>query len=152
MDATRTDDCLRPAIATAIQVPVEQVPDPRIDERQDAGDDPDVITRESWARIQEWLHKRGLQLVFHDTVPDRARWVGVIQGPEITADLIEDAGTEGLHYRDHAGCFNDHCVVMSYGEIFFDPAISFTAPPGLVGRPYVPSDIEYGISFEPKEQ
>jgi hypothetical protein len=78
--------------------------------------------------------------------------VGVTRGPEITPEQAEFAGSFGLHYRDTADPMNDHCVVMSYGEIFFDPAISSTAPFGLIGRACSPSEIEYGITFERKEQ
>jgi len=41
MNPARLDDCLRPCIATVLQVPVEQVPDPRLDDRHAArGEEP----------------------------------------------------------------------------------------------------------------
>src|SRR5919112_1774289 len=42
------DDCLRAAIATALQHPIERVPDLRLDEQLLAGDDPLDVSLASW--------------------------------------------------------------------------------------------------------
>jgi hypothetical protein len=99
--APRTDDCFAAALATALQVPIAEVPDPRIDERTAAGETPDELDRSAHAEITGWLTGRGLRMVVHRKLPtDRSRWIGIVQSP---------------------GAFNSHCVVMSRDEILFDP-------------------------------
>ena len=138
-DPVRWDDCLRAAIATATQIPVGQVPDLRLHERLDAGDDPDEISEESWLRIARWAEDRGLRLMLHDTVPaDRERWIGVC---EYTPTWDEDEPNP----------FPDHCLVMSYGRVIFDPAASVIAPRGMRLRTWDADDVTYGLSFDRKE-
>ena len=86
MDPSRRDDCFRAAMATLLQIGVEQVPDPRLDERLEAGEDREQINRESWARLHEWLAGRALRLVFHhEALPvDADRWIGVARAPDPT--------------------------------------------------------------------
>lgn len=137
-DPVRWDDCFRSAIATATQVPPEQIPDPRLQQRVRAGEDPDEISDESWERIARWAERRGWQLVLHDTVPvDRERWIGV---------CVDDGrGTD-------PNPFPDHCLVMSYGDIIFDVAGRASAPPGQRLRTWRPSDVTYGVSFDPTKR
>ena len=153
MRPTGTDDCFRAALATATQIPVEQVPDLRLDRRLRKGEDVERINRESWERMAEWLDGRGLELVFHRDVPvDRERWVGVCRGPtEATAAVATAAG-----FRLGDNPFNNHCLVMSYGDIVFDPAIGLELsdwlPRGARLRSWHPSQVVYGVSFDPKEE
>lgn len=100
----RGDDCFPAAIATALQHPIEQVPDLRIDARIAAGEDPVTVSRSSWLRIDRWARELGFVLTIHDEVPvARDRWVGVCPDP---------AGSWML---------GDHCLVMSRERLLFDP-------------------------------
>lgn len=148
MTPNQTFDCLRPAIATVLQIPLEQLPDARIDKRLDTGDPPEVIVRESWARLVRWLHGRGVQLVVHETVPVRKhRWIGVCKSPNSSFldELLKDT-------PDSGAAFSDHSVVMCHDRVVFDPAISLRAPPGMRLYRYELADVRYGISFDRREQ
>lgn len=148
MDPERTDDCLRPAVATALQVPVEQVPDPRLDQRLARGDDPEEIGRDTWVRLMEWLDRRGLQLSIHRDVPvARERWIGVCPGGVPTENQVALARLMGFQFRGNP--FADHCLVMSHDEILFDPAISLRLPRGVRTRAWRPSQVAYGLTFDP---
>lgn len=129
----RTDDCLAAAIATTLQVPIEEVPDPRIEERLAAGDGPDEIRRSAWQELSSWLARRGLRVMLHRKLPvRRRRWIGIVPAP---------------------GDFNDHCLVMERNNILFDPALcsdwlcSVPLPGALGPRLYRPENIAYGLSF-----
>lgn len=138
-DPMRRDDCFRAAVATATQIHVEQLPDLRLQDRLDAGEDPDEISDESWQRIADWLDGRGLQLVVHKIVPaDRERWIGVCVTPGLTRIL------------DERRQFTDHCLVMSHGTVIFDPAKSVMAPRGTEVKTWQPADVTYGLSFDPQ--
>jgi hypothetical protein len=129
MAPARGDDCLGAAIATTLQVQPYEVPDPMISRRVFAGDDPDVISAEAWARLLEWCDGRGLQVLYHETTPvDRDRWIGVCPW---------------------SGLFMGHCLVMSYSRVLFDPAVGVEAPPGMTTRTWGPEEVAYGLSFEP---
>ena len=124
-------------MATVLQVPIGQLPDLRLDERERAGMPPEDIYRVAQGEIDGWLAARGLQLVEHDRVPvDLPRWVGVIPFP---------------------GWFSDHCLVLAGAEILFDPT-PLTPPPDVVQmlrrsgvplrrRVWRPDEVEWGISF-----
>jgi hypothetical protein len=147
MDPARTDDCFQAAIATAVQVPIEQVPDLRLDRRVAAGDDPEEINRESWVRLEAWLLGRGLRIVVHETVPvERDRWAGVCLGrPDAEAGLRDGYGE--FVWRDNP--FRDHCLVMTHGDVFFDPAVSVPCPPGKTWRRwYCPTSVTDLVSIE----
>lgn len=134
MDPYRLDDCFQAAIATTTQIPIEQVPDLRLDKRVAAGEDPDEINLQGWERIYRWLQGRGLGLVIHEDVPvARDRWIGVVRDPS------------------PAGPFCDHCLVMCHDELVFDPACTVKAPPGERTMHFRPSAIAYGISFDREE-
>ncbi len=150
MHPTRPDGCLRVALATATQIPVDQVPDLHLDQRVRAGEDPEEISRDSWARIEQWLSGRGLRLVIHDAVPvDRDRWVGVIGGRVDEAAMA----AVGVEMGNADNPFLDHCIVLSYERIVFDPAVSLKPqlPPGMRLPTWQLSQIEYGLSFDRKE-
>lgn len=122
---TRTDDCWAAAVATCLQVPLDEVPDPRLDERVQAGEDPDGINRSAWAEFDRWLGEGGLSMTVHRKVPaPRRRWIGIVKFP---------------------GLFMAHCLVMSRDEVLFDP-VDRTRHERKV-RTYSPADVSYGYSF-----
>jgi hypothetical protein len=102
--APRTDDCFAPALASVLQVPLGEVPDPRIDERLAAGESAEAIEVSAKRELAWWLAARGLEMVFHAVPPvGSARWLGVVAferafcshalvmcGPRIIWDPIED--------------------------------------------------------------
>lgn len=97
----RTDDCFAACIATWLQVPLEEVPDPRLDARLQAGESVEDINRSAWQTLCDWLAARGHRLVAHEPPPwDSPRWLGIVRFP---------------------GLFNDHTLVMSGREVLFDP-------------------------------
>ena len=99
----RTDTCWLAAVSTVLQVPISEVPDPQVDKRRVAGEDPAEISRSAWDEFAAWLEGRGLRMVAHRAVPvPRRRWIGVVP---------------------KEGWFNDHCLVMSHGELLFDPVL-----------------------------
>jgi hypothetical protein len=120
----RTDDCFQAAVATVLQVPINEVPDSRIDERLAAGWSPDKIDRSARKALDAWLAGRGLRMVFHDRLPvAEPRWIGVVPLP---------------------GAFNDHSLVISRGELLFDPTMDW----GDVRlRLFGLRDVGHGISF-----
>jgi hypothetical protein len=125
----RTDDCFAACLATCLQVPIADVPDPRLDERVRAGESVEEVNRSAWESLLAWLQSRGLQMFGHDTPPvGLPRWIGVIPFP---------------------GDFNDHCLVMSGAEILFDP-VDRSAHERPV-RSYSPGDVRSGFSFQPAD-
>jgi hypothetical protein len=131
MHPFRTDDCLRPAIATVTQIPIEQVPDLRLDQRAEDGEDDDAISASSWTAIEEWAASNRLRMRSWRTPPvARRRWIGVV--------VVEG----GLY---------DHCLVMDGERILFDPAYSVALPPGHRLHEYTAESVTYGISFEKEE-
>ena len=141
----RPDDCLAAAIATVLQVPLTDVPDPRLDEQVRAGRDPDEISRTTAEKLERWLHARGLRLVVHHRVPvNRARWIGVVVIDEMPP-------------------FCDHCLVMARGRLLHDPTVwrreEIDLARSVHGEQaakiamlmFGPSSIRYGLSFTKKE-
>ena len=99
----RRDDCFASALATCLQVPIDQCPDPEIDRRLTAGETIEAIDASAWQQLNDWLYRRGILMTYHTTPPaHRRRYVGVIAAP---------------------GAFEDHTVVCDRREILFDPAI-----------------------------
>jgi hypothetical protein len=169
MEPTRTDDCLRPAIATVLQVPPCEIPDPRIDERMAAGNTALDVSREGWAELRAWLAHRGLEIAIHEPFPDRERWIGVAripwiadayeselqgmpvpQGPadELLAKFDVFIASEWLNYMS----LSDHCLVMCRDAVHFDPAVGLQPPPGQRLRTYDPSEIVYAITIDPLKE
>lgn len=135
MHPYRSDGCLRAAIATATQVPIEQVPDLRLDDRLDRGEDLDEISRTSWVCIEEWAASRGLVMKFWTEVPaPRERWIGVSKDEE---DELP---------------FGDHCLVMCRDRLLFNPNCSVMPPPGTEVFNATTDSITYGLSFESLEE
>jgi hypothetical protein len=139
MSPVRMDDCLRPSIATVLQVPVEQVPDPQLDERLARGEAPEQINRAGWDRLEGWLAGRGLRLaVHHDELPvARDRWIGVVRGQAPVGDELP---------------FMDHCLVMSRRRVLLNPMVSIPPPSGMRAPVYALEHVGYGITFEKREE
>lgn len=123
----RADQCWASCVATCLQVPLDLVPDPRIDERLHAGQRPEEINRSAWQDFVEWARLRGLSIVYWPEPPVRAaRWIGQVR---------------------FDGYFNDHCLVMAGDQVLFDP-VDETAETRPVRR-YTLSDVAHGFTFEP---
>lgn len=142
MHPYRTDDCVQAAIATATQIPIEQVPDLGILRRARLrGEDPAEISETSWGRIETWAITRGLTLRFWEGLPlPQQRWIGVV------VDDPDDGETE-----DH---FLDHCLVLVRDRLLFDPACSVKPPPGmepLSAGHFSLDQITYGFSLDKEE-
>ena len=123
---SRADDCWAAAVATCLQVPIEEVPDPRLDQRLQAGEDAEDVNRQAWLEFGRWLNGRGLRIARHNRAPvRRRRWIGVIEFP---------------------GLFMNHCLVMDRDEILFDPV----DPTRLARRvrTYTPADVGYAFTFQ----
>jgi hypothetical protein len=124
----RSDDCWAAAVATCLQVPIEQVPDPRLDERLRAGERPEEVNRSAWAAFDQWLDGMGLGMTVHRAAPrDVGRWIGVVR---------------------FGGYFNSHTLVMSYGGILFDPVKRLASAEAV--RTFTVEDVSLGYSFQSK--
>lgn len=142
MHPYRTDDCLRAAIATATQIPIEQVPDLSLDQRLERGEDQDEISRTSWIRIEEWAASLGLRMKLWEEVPvPKERWIGI---STFTGDSEDD--------DDEATVFGDHCLVMRRDDVLFNPNCTVVAPPGTKLLHPALDSITYGLSFESLEE
>ena len=98
----RRDDCWAAAVATTLEIPIDQVPDSRLHERRRAGESVEAINCSVRQEFERWLTGRGLRMVTHRKVPAaRARWIGIVPG-------------RGMGWSDHS-------MVMSWGAILFDP-------------------------------
>lgn len=171
---SRHDDCLRAALATMLQVSPPDVPDPRLDERTQAGDDPDVVVAESWTALEQWLSGRGQILSCHDeplficnSDPKWKRWIGVCSGGDgadalttveavLATGLVNRAARRGSVIEQVLNDptrvrYSEHCLVMSYDELLFDPGSTIEPPPGFAPRVWDTSEISWGITIEPKE-
>lgn len=127
--APRTDDCMAAAIATVLQAPISEVPDPQIDFRLEAGETVEEIERSAWAELAQWLGDRGLRLVIHENVPVPIdRWIGIVPRP---------------------GPFQGHTLAMSHGKVLFDPVVDAwgvgKAPTQI--RRLNADDVSWGLSF-----
>jgi hypothetical protein len=139
--APRVDDCWAAAVATCVQVPIDEVPDSRIDERLRAGEHPDEISRSAWEEFGPWLAERGLRMLVHRKVPARSkRWIGIIPMP---------------------GILGDHCILMSGAQALFDPTQDFVLPrlmavakalgrpaPKIRTRRFGADAVRWGFSFQ----
>lgn len=124
----RADDCLRPALATLLQVLPEDLPDPEIDKCLANGMDPEDVNRLAHSELQAYLAGYGLRAVFHSSPPaDRHCWIGISPG-------------------DGRSRFGDHCVVMDGEDIVHDPAEGFPTPAGTKVAPT--EEITRGITLE----
>jgi hypothetical protein len=123
---TRSDDCFAACVATCLQVPLDEVPDPRIDERLRAGETANEINHAAWHEIESWLAERRLRIVRHETPCHEPRWLGVVNFP---------------------GDFNDHCLVMAGDQVLFDPVDRSRHSREV--RTFSAADVAYGISFQP---
>lgn len=128
---SRLDQCLQAATATCLQIPMVEVPDARIDERIEAGENPERLDTDSWDEFCEWAASRGYSVVVHATLPTHLRrWIGV-------------CALDGL--------FRSHCLVMEYDRIRFDPAAASCSGRARL-REFGQAEITYGISFNEQEE
>lgn len=159
MDPYESDDCLRAAIATCTQTPVEQVPDFALERRLQKGESPAEVSRTSWERLHQWAATRRLTLEVSGSVPmEHERWIGVVESAN-TERFIGLTQDEWREYREETAVrrgaheftatpFQDHCLVMRGEDLHFDPACSVRVPPGALYRyEFDPADITYGIAF-----
>jgi hypothetical protein len=104
----RPDDCWSAAVASCLRLPLDAVPDLRLDQRLEQGMGAADVDRVAQGAVKKWLAARALTIVTYDRVPvdPPRRWVGIIP--------LGD-------------WWVSHCVLMRYGEILFDP--SPLAPP-----------------------
>lgn len=147
MHPYRGDDCFASAIATCTQVPIEQVPDLRLDRRFESGEDLDEIARSSWERVANWASRRGLTLRFSEELPLQLdRWIGVVHRE---AEGWDQRYEQEMRSGDSVTLpFQDHCLVMAWDRLHFDPSCGVRLPRGATGRwCYHPSEITYGIAF-----
>ncbi len=124
--APRMDDCFCAALASCLQVPIGEVPDPRLDERLRAGDAPEVIDADADRELAVWLAERGLRMVEQpvSTAMSWSRWIGIVPLP---------------------GWFNSHTLLMGLSRVLFDP----TAEIGGGVRVFGARDVRYGYCFAP---
>ncbi len=98
----RRDDCLQFAIASAAQIPPNQIPDLRIEQQVGEGKDPQQIGEQNLNTMVEWMNRQGLRIMVHNNPPvSERRWIAVTPGREV---------------------FGDHCVLMSGRDPLFDPS------------------------------
>ena len=106
---------MRAAIATLLNTPIDDVPDPNLDARIAAGAAPAKLDREAHGRTpgrgspRAWLAPEAAR----SPPVDRGAWIGVSPGE---------------------GPFGDHCTVMCLDRIVLDPASNWPTPPGMRGR------------------
>jgi hypothetical protein len=95
LDAGLTTACGR--VATLLDIPLEDVPDPQIDACLAAGMSPEDVNQHSKAELNAYLLGHGYRLTFHKRAP-------------VHRDALD---------RDLPGSWavRDHTVVMSYGQI-----------------------------------
>ena len=79
----RGDDCWPAAIATVTQVPLDEVPDLRLDEQVELGQDPAEVELWAWQTVEDWCSDQALRMVLHTQLPARRRrWIGVVPVPD----------------------------------------------------------------------
>ena len=122
----REDDCMAAAVATLLQVPIEQVPDSRYDEQIEAGVPHAIVVSQALADMASWATSRGLRMRFHHPPPvDRDAWLAVAPGD---------------------GPGDSHIAVCSGAELVFDPAANWLVPAGCKVAPLGP--VASGITFD----
>jgi hypothetical protein len=180
MTPGRMDGCFPPAIATCLQVPVEEVPDAHADERRVRGDTPDnVIVEDGWAAWYAWAYEHGWEIAIHDDAfpVDRERWIGVVTMPMSLANDLLGLGLDGSSLprgraavdamlevartcgdEEVAGLIHDairfrtHAVVMCRDRVYHDPAIGLVPPPGQRHTPWDLADVVFGVSFNKRKE
>jgi hypothetical protein len=133
----RFDDCLQAAIATALQIPMHNVPDLRIDERIADGADPEELNRIVWQEMSRWAQRIGVLIEIRPRLPQTGLWIGI----------------------EHAeGLYNGHSYVMRNRRILHDPirllrvtdptlGASFQRAEQLVGDTDDVPDFDYAITL-----
>ena len=94
----RLDDCFQASMASLAQVPMHQVPDPRIDRELASGLDPEELGRVVAQQFIQWAEQHGLTILKFSEPPTSAeRWVGVAS--------------------NGANPWHDHCLVDERGRV-----------------------------------
>jgi hypothetical protein len=124
----RYDDCWQAAVATVIQVDVDEVPDAHADARLAAGETPEQAEQSAGREFDEWLAARSLLARVHKSVPVNAdRWLGIVPRP---------------------GWAQGHCLVMAHDDLLFDPARAIGAlDQSRRVRIWGPDDVAVGVTF-----
>lgn len=123
----RLDRCFSCAIATVLQIPLDEVPDTNIDSRLYRHKTSRTkVLRDSWNLYVEWCDARGRAMIYHEAInpPPEGRWIGVCpygRGP-----------------------FDNHCLVLTDSTVIFNPS---TFPHLQLGPPLTGADVRWGISF-----
>jgi hypothetical protein len=117
----RTDDCWRAAVATCLQVPIDELPDAQIDQRLAAGESVEQVDESAWGEMCDWLASHGWMLIEHsDPAVHLDRRIGIVPVDRP---------------------FAAHSLVMTGPRILFDPAVK----PGV--RTFYPVEVKSGYSF-----
>ena len=91
----RTDDCLQMALATALQISPELVPDARLLGHRRNGEDEEETNLREFARIDAFLARRNIKVdVRPFPTPAERRWIGVVM-------------------FDDDGALEEHCCVFA---------------------------------------
>jgi len=119
----RTDDCLQAALASALQIPANLVPDLGMEAKMAGGMDPELMERGIRAKMDPFLHKHGVKVRYHATPPTSSRrWIGVVREEDV---------------------YSDHCLLMSGPDCLFDPANLLPS----AASSYDVSEVDYGITL-----
>lgn len=102
-------------------IPLDQLPDARIDQRLAAGETIEQVDKTAWGQMLRWLDGRGLKLIRHSRPPTHLpRWIGMVPNERP---------------------FQSHSLVMAGPKILFDPAVK----PGI--RTFYSIEIEFGYEL-----
>jgi hypothetical protein len=123
----KTDDCLRAAIASCVQIPPHLVPELRIDEQLMLNKEPEEIERTNTVKMGRWMEQNGVTIRLRPILPSTAkRWIGVVK----------------------ANAHTDHCLLMTGRDCLFDSASLVPPGPSEPTSTYTHEDIDYGITIE----
>jgi hypothetical protein len=127
----RLDACFSCAIATCLQVPLEEVPDIRFDARSRRGESPERISRSAWQIYTQWCATRGIGIVHHKRVPPYpdGRWIGVRMASEahlphvwviVGAELLHNSAAPPAFLKDCSTNFQNvsSAAAMHWGVSF----------------------------------
>ncbi len=109
----RFDACFPAALATCLRVPIEEVPDPCLDERLEAGEDAGKIDRAAKLELSDWLRARDLAMETWETTLVNGKHYHERKLPERWIGIAPWLG---------GGGFSDHCLVMAGTDRLFDPS------------------------------
>lgn len=153
MDPNRPDTCFPAGLASATQVPLDEVPYHQVYWRIRRGATARAINKRVWEALVRWASGRGLTVCYweKDELPvPRERWLGVT-GNEFEGEGEGEPPPEAHALLDEFPAlrnFGRHALLMKGDEVLFDPACSYRPMWGTQPKSYSLDDIEYGLSFE----